>query len=117
MSASSAPMWDQIPITMDDEEKAALARKITQQFHLYMQSHEPDATGRMTGYEMQSFEFMNELGDGEAVIIQRFSGAASRMSPVNLQFIDPDQVATPPGKETWAAANAAGNWLVEGIRG
>ena len=115
MSASSAPMWDQIDTQMTAEQKAALARKITQQFHLYMQSHEPDATGRMTGYELQSFEFLNELGDGEAVIIQRFSGRADRMSPVNLQFIDPDQVATPPGKETWAAANAAGNWLVEGI--
>jgi lambda family phage portal protein len=114
MSASAAPLWDQIDTQMTPEQKASLAKKITQQVHLYMQSHEPDATGRMTGYELQAFEFLNELGDGEAVIIQRFSGLSSRMSPVNLQFIDPDQVENPLGINPMTP-NAAGNWLVEGI--
>jgi lambda family phage portal protein len=115
MSANAAPMWEVIGGTMADDAKAALARKISQQFALYMQSHEPDATGRMTGYELQAFEFLNELGDGEAVIIQRFSGLSSRMSPVNLQFIDPDQVSTPYDGIAKTAADAAGNTLVDGF--
>jgi lambda family phage portal protein len=115
MSASAAPMWDVIGTQLTDEAKAELSRKITQQFHLYMQSHEPDATGRMTGYELQAFVFLNELRDGEAVIIQRFSGRADRMSPLNLQFIDPDQVATPYEKAFQLAANAGGYSLVEGF--
>ena len=115
MSASASPMWDQIGSQLTPEERSALSKKITQQFALYMQSHEPDATGRMTGYELQAFELLNELGDGEAVIIQRFSGAASRMSPVNLQFIDPDQVSNPFDAAVRVAAEASGNSLVDGL--
>lgn len=115
MSAFCAPVWDQIGSTLSQEQKVAVARLITQQFALYMQSHEPDATRRMTGYELQAFEFLNELGDGEAILIIRYSGLASRMSPVNLQFIDPDQVRTPPEKAFQAGADAAGNYLVDGF--
>ena len=115
MSASCAPVWDEIGSQLSPEDQAKLSRKVTQQFALYMQSHEPDATGRMTGYELQAFEFLNELGDGESIIIQRFSGLASRMSPVNLQFIDPDQVGDPLDSAIRTAVEAAGNTLVDGF--
>ncbi len=115
MSASCAPIWERIGSTLAPEAQAELARQITQQFHLYMQSHEPDATGRMTGYELQGYEYLNELGDGEAIIIQRFSGAASRMSPLSLQFIDADQVSDPFDAGLRKAVEAAGNALTDGF--
>jgi lambda family phage portal protein len=115
MSASAAPMWDIIKSQLSPDDQAKLSRQITQQHALYMQSHEPDATGRMTGYELQAFEFLNELGDGEAIIIQRFSGLASRMSPVSLQFIDADQVCNPFDRLISTAVDSAGNTLVDGF--
>jgi capsid protein len=69
----------------------------------------------MTGYELQAFEFLNELGDGESIMVMRYSGLASRMSPVNLQFIDPDQVCDPLDTAVRLAVEAGGNTLVDGF--
>jgi lambda family phage portal protein len=92
LTLRAAPAWELIGSTLDDEGRRKLADEIDVRFRLWAESHEPDATGRRTLAEMQGFVFANELRDGDIPTILRYSGDSSRMSPLNLQILDADQL-------------------------
>lgn len=95
LSLEAAPVWRFIAKDLGEEEKQELIKEIEDRFHLYANSKEADATGRLTLYELTAFEFLNRLRDGETISIFRYSADPLRMSPLNIQFIEPDQVISP----------------------
>jgi lambda family phage portal protein len=110
------PIW---PLTGDqgktDEERHAWVIDVEQRFNLWASSHEPDAAGRMTLYELQAFELLNRLRDGETFHILRYSGDARRMSPLSLQKILPEQVVTPADRLADEYTKYTGVRVWEGI--
>lgn len=116
LALESRPVWQLIGDSgMTDEEKHAMAREIELRFDLWASSHEPDASGRMTLYELQAFEFLNRLRDGETFNVLRYSGDAARMSPISIQSILPEQVATPNDRAIQDAAKTSGRRIVDGV--
>lgn len=122
LTLRSTPLWMLIGSTLDDEGQRKLADEIDERFRLWADSHEPDATGRRNLAEMQSFIFDNELRDGDLPIVLRYSGDSSRLSPLNLQVLDADQLdmrvttyGTPDKAGLSVAAAARGNILKDGL--
>lgn len=115
LTLESSPIWDLIGSGLSEEQRATMAREIELRFHLWASSKEADASGRMSFYELQGLEFLNRLLDGDQVVVLRYSGDSSRLSPLNLQFIAPEQVATPYDNTMVKAAEARGNRIVDGV--
>jgi lambda family phage portal protein len=116
LSLECTPLWDLAGAQgKTDQQKHDMAREIELRFHLYLQSHELDATGRQNGYEIQSYEFINRMRDGETIAVLRYSDDSRRMSPLSIQFILPEQVCDPTDGAMVAAVKARGNRLVEGF--
>lgn len=115
LGLESSPIWPLIGGGLTDEQKHEFARDIELRFHLWANSKESDAAGKMSFYELQDFEFRNRLRDGETISILRYSGDAARMSPLSIQFILPDDVTTPSDSGRKQAAEAIGNRIVDGI--
>lgn len=116
LSLECAPIWSLIGDQgMTDDEQHATAREIELRFHLFLQSHELDASGRQNGYELQGYEFINRARDGETIAILRYADDPRRMSPLSLQFILPEQIATPSDASMVAAAKARGNRIIDGF--
>jgi lambda family phage portal protein len=116
LALESRPVWALIGDQgMTEEQRHQRARDIEQRFDLWASSHEPDAAGKMTLYELQAFEFLNRLRDGETFPIMRYSGDAKRMSPLSIQFLLPEQVQDPMDRTHDLAAKTAGRRIVDGI--
>lgn len=117
LALESRPIWQLLKgiTTLTEEEKHEKAREIEMRFDLWASSHEPDAAGKMTFYEIQDFEFLHRLIDGDTVMILRYSGDASRMSPLSIQFILPEQVTTPTEKIALEYAKTTGRRIIDGI--
>jgi lambda family phage portal protein len=115
LSLEASPLWDLIGDGKTDEQRRLFAREIELRFDLWAGSREADASGRMSLYELQIFEFVNRLRDGETFVILRYSGDADRMNPVSMQFIAPEQVITPWDVAVQESAKAAGRRIVDGV--
>jgi len=116
LSLECAPIWSLIGDQgMDDDAKHKTAREIELRFHLFLQSHELDASGRQNGYELQGYEFINRARDGETICIFRYADDPRRMSPLSLQFIQPDQIGTPTDASMINAAKARGHRIIDGF--
>jgi lambda family phage portal protein len=117
LALESRPVWQLLkgvaPLTED--ERHTWARDVELRFDLWANSTEPDSAGRWNLYQLQALELLNRLRDGETFFIMRYSGDASRMSPLSLQSILPEQVCTPYDKAPSDAAEAAGRRIVDGI--
>lgn len=118
----SAPAWELIKSSMSDEQKRALSDEIDIRFKLWAESHEPDATGRRNLSELLAFIFDNELRDGDIPLILRYSGDSSRVSPLNIQVLDADQIdtrqttyGTPHNAGLALDAQSRGNVLKDGL--
>lgn len=94
LKLSCTPTWELVQgqLSWTDEEKQKFTRDVELRFFIWANSHEPDATGRRTLGELQSFQFSNLLKDGETFIILRYSPDKTRISPLSLQFINPGQI-------------------------
>lgn len=94
LKLSCTPTWELVQgqLSWTDEEKQKFTREIELRFFLWANSHEPDSTERMSLGELQSYMFSNLLKDGETFIILRYSPDKTRISPLSLQFINPDQI-------------------------
>jgi lambda family phage portal protein len=92
LTLRSSPAWELIGSTMTPDGRRAIADEIDVRFRLWADSHEPDAAGRRNLAELQSFIFANELRDGDLPLILRYSGDSSRVSPLNIQVLDADQI-------------------------
>lgn len=110
------PIWELLDGTsLTDKEKKIKSRDIVLRFHLWMKSRESDASEKLTGYELQYHNFLNEMRDGETIIIMRYSNDSNRMNPLSLQYIMPEQVKTPYSNSAIEAAKAKGNRIEDGI--
>jgi capsid protein len=120
LSLQVSPVWELLEPKVDKTDEDALNRRhkwkrdVELRFHLWANSHESDSTGRDSFYRLQYFELMNRDRDGETFVILRYSSGSSRMSPVSLQFVLPEQV-TQPGNADITAARARGNVVKCGI--
>lgn len=116
LSLECAPIWPLIGDQgMTDDKKHATAREIELRFHLFLQSHELDASGRQNGYELQGYEFINRARDGETICVLRYNDDARRMSPLSLQFILPEQICDPNDAAMVAAAKSRGHRIIDGF--
>lgn len=115
LSLEASPLWQLIGGALTEDERHGLAREIELRFALWASSHEPDASGRMSLYELQGYEFLNRLRDGETVMVFRYSGDSKRMSPLSIQFLLPEQISTPYDRITQDAAKSAGRRIIDGI--
>lgn len=116
LALESRPVWKLIGDQgMSDEERHAFARDIELRFDLWASSHEPDAAGKLNLYEIQYREFLNRLRDGETFSILRYTKDTSRLSPLSIQMILPEQVGDPTDRDVKSSVAAAGRRLESGI--
>lgn len=94
LKLSCTPTWELVEPSWNDAQKQHFSRDVELRFFLWAQSHEPDAAGRRTFGELQEHEFKNRMKDGETFAILRYSADSSRISPLSIQFINPDQICT-----------------------
>lgn len=112
------PMWEliQAGAPKTDEDRKKWTDNVETRFDLFMKSKELDATGRESGYKLQKFNFSTKLKDGETFAILRYlDNDPRRMSPLTIQFVDPDQVCTPYDTVSQEAIKARGNTITDGI--
>ncbi len=120
LSVQSAPIWELIEPKADltdiatTDRRHKVKRDIEVRHNLYQNSTEPDATGCLSGYNLQAFEANSLFWDGEVFKVSRYSSDPGRMSPLYHQFYLPEQVCN-PGSAEIAAAKARGNRVCEGI--
>jgi lambda family phage portal protein len=109
------PDWDIIGATIPEADRKTFIRTIEKKFHLWARSKEADAAGGMSLYELQAFQFLNWLRDGETVHIMRYVSDPKRMSPVTIQTIDPHQVRNPYDKNILSVVKSVGARIEDGI--
>lgn len=93
----ATPAWDILNLQnmQDDQSRQAWTRDVETRFHLWARSKEPDATARMTLYQLMGQIFHTELIDGEIFAIFRYSPDTSRMNPLNIQLVNADLIQNP----------------------
>ncbi len=95
------PMWDLLDgVAMTDEKKHKFSRMVEQRFDLWASSTEPDAAGRWSLYQLTALEYINRMRDGESFHILRYTADGTRMSPLSIQTILPEQVMSPGFTDT-----------------
>lgn len=113
----SSPSWDIIDPDgkISPEDRRAWKKKTQALYGLWMNSTDQDAAGRKTGYQLQGFNFGNKIREGETFIICRYSKDARILNPLQLQFVNPDQIKDPMDGAMMAAVRARGNHIVDGV--
>jgi lambda family phage portal protein len=109
------PEWDIIGATVPEDQRDQFTRMVEKRFHLWARSKEADAAGGMSLYELQAFQFLNWLRDGETVHIMRYVSDPRRMNPLTIQTIDPHQVQTPYDKISLSIIKSIGARIEDGI--
>jgi len=113
----ASPVWEvldpknAIPV----ENRRAWVKAVQARFGLWANSTDLDAASKKTGYQLEGFTLLNELRDGEVFAVCRYSPDPALLCPLQLQFLNPDQVHDPTDGAMLAAAKARGNRIVEGI--
>jgi lambda family phage portal protein len=115
LTLEAAPMWDLCAPDATPDARRAWVRSVQQRFMLWMNCTDPDAAGRKTGYQLTGFGFLNRLRDGEIFAILRYSGDASKLNPLEIQFIEPDQIVNPVDATMIDAIKLRGNRVIDGI--
>lgn len=117
LTLEAAPVWSVIDPKnqISPEARKAWKARVQALYGLWMNSTDPDAAGKRTGYQLQGFNFGNKIHEGETFIACRYSSDASLMNPLQLQFINPDQIKNPTDAAMLAAVLARGNTVQDGI--
>jgi len=115
LKLEAAPIWEICNPKVTEEEKRAWLRNTETRFHLFMNSKDLDATGQRTGYQLQFFDFLNKFKDGETIKLPRYSASKEKQNPLELQYINPDQVQDPLDQPMKLAVKARGNKIIDGI--
>jgi len=107
----ASPLWDLLGDAAPSapEAREALRREIELRFHLWANSTDGDITGEHTVYQLMGLEYNTRNEDGETVIVMRYSKDPTLLSPLQLQFLDPDQLITSQ------PAGADGSCILEGV--
>ena len=113
----ASPAWDIIDPEnkITPEARRAWKKKVQTLYGLWMNSTDPDAAKKKTGYQLQGFTFGNKIREGETFIICRYSKDARLLNPLQLQFVNPDQIHDPTDGAMLAAVLARGNHIVDGV--
>jgi lambda family phage portal protein len=113
----ASPSWDIIDPDgkITAEARRAWKKKVQALYGLWMNSPDLDAAGKKTGYQLQGFNFSNKVREGETFIICRYSRDARLLNPLQLQFVNPDQIHDPMDGAMLAAVKARGNYIVDGV--
>jgi len=115
LKLEAAPIWKICwPDATEDERKAWL-RNTETRLHLFMSSKDLDCTGQRTGYQLQFFDYLVKLVDGETIKLLRYSASKEKQNPLEIQFINPDQIQDPLDQPMKLAAKARGDKIVDGI--
>lgn len=116
LELEAAPAWEIIKSNMTPAERRAWSREVELRFWLWANTTEADEQGMRALPELQAFAFINELRDGEVLAILRYDGNLSRLSPISMQFIAPEQIGPLTlGATNEAAIVARGNVYHEGF--
>jgi lambda family phage portal protein len=116
LTLESRPLWQMLSaLGKNDQERHDFSRDIEIRFDLWAKSHESDSSEVKNFYELQYFEYLNRLRDGETFWILRYSNDKTRLSPLSLQQILPEQVRTPLDTATMDAVKALGHAIIDGI--
>ncbi len=115
LKLEAAPIWEICWPDVTEKEQRAWVRNTETRFHLFMSSKDLDATGQRTGYQLQFFDFLNKLKDGETFKLLRYSASKEKQNPLETQFINPDQIQDPLDQPMKLAVKARGNKIVDGI--
>lgn len=113
----SNPVWSLIDPknAMNEEARQAWIQNVETRYGLWADSKDPDAAGERTFYQLQDFIFLNRLRDGEVFLVLRYSGDTRKQNPLEIQFLDPDQIQDPFDGAMVTAVKARGNRMKEGI--
>jgi len=121
LTLESQPVWDILGRewmgtgeTVSDRRREK-TRQIEARFHLWANSKEADAAGRLTFYQLQEFARRNKYRDGEVFVIFRYSSDRRRQNPLNLQFVWPEQIRNPDSQKYYDDAKTRGNTISHGI--
>ena len=115
LKLEAAPIWEHCWRDATEEDKRTWLRDTETRFHLFMNSKDLDAAGQRTGYQLQFFDFLNKLKDGETIKLLRYSADREKQNPLELQYINPDQIQDPLDQPMKLAVKARGNKIVDGI--
>lgn len=99
----------------DEPTRQKWNRNHEARFALWAESKEASADGRSTFYRLQHFAKSQKIVVGEYFFIVRYMDDPTRMSPIALQGIRPEQVRNPSKKEDLDAIQKRGNTVREGI--
>jgi len=84
------PMWEILGITQEAAEK--WANEHEQRYDLYMKSKQCHRAETMTGYQLQRMCSLFRNRDNDQFIRYYYSKSHRLMSPVQIDFIDPNQI-------------------------
>jgi len=117
LTLEAAPSWDALDPkgAIPQETRRAWVKAVQIRFGLWANSTDADASARKTLYQLMGFTLLNELREGEVFAICRYSADASLLNPLQLQYLNPDQVRDPTDGAMQTAAKVRGNRIVDGI--
>jgi lambda family phage portal protein len=115
LTLESSPVWSMISPDWSEERRRDWLANTENRWMLWANSTDPDATGRLTLQQIQRLEFSSRLRDGETIPILRYSQSPNYSNPVQLQFLDPDQVGDYASATQRTAAKKADNRIVDGF--
>ncbi len=112
----SAPLWNLLPdAPKEDQARYEWTQTVESMWKLYAESKEADIEGVQTFNQLQRKLYRLEMIDGEIFGIIRYLKTPSRMSPVALQLIKPEQVINPTSHEETKAIENRGGSVKHGI--
>jgi lambda family phage portal protein len=115
LTLEASPLWDMVAPDWTEDQRRKWLRNVEMRWTLWSNSTDPDATGRMTLQQLQRFEFLNRLRDGETFPILRYQSNPALSSPVQIQMVDAEQVQDDFDSVTRVAVTARGNTMTDGI--
>lgn len=78
---------------ISQEEAAAWAADVAARFDLWAQSKKASRSGRYNFYQAQRLLSRYNTRDGESFLMFNYSGRADVLSPLQIEVLDPDQIA------------------------
>lgn len=85
------PDWKSLGIE-DEEFQEDWTSSHESRFDMLMKSKQIDREGKDTGYQLQRFGYMCSTRDNDQYIRIHYNRSPNRVSPVQIQFIDPTQI-------------------------
>lgn len=96
LELESQPIWDLLPVTWTDDNKAAWMKKVEARYKIWGKRKSVSYDEQLSRNEQEQQEFEDLLIDGEYFEVYRYS-SNTRKNPMTIQLIRPEDVRTPTG--------------------